>query len=347
MATKIKIGHASISENNSINGSAGDSTGREVYINEDFSITGLSPDLVLRPKTQKLAENSAKACEAGCANDHIGYSQNGRNTLYSLAKDVEYDLSKVNKDCNTDCSAFMTVCAIAGGSKISYGSNAPTTTNMRARFKQSGDYTIITGSKYLTSTDYLKRGDILVCEGSHTVMVLENGISVSDEEITDGVDTGITPITDIRIRCIDMMVDTTEETKAIASFNIIERKAGAPDKALSVSTIKNYTWSYKLEKLEDSTTKTGKFTLESSKHKLSFTDLKPGTTYSIQIVATNKKSESKEFCSSRVLFTTLPTKTSSSIAKQEFTGKALNIINRIYVKVADVFKQAVIYKNEV
>ena len=111
MATKIKIGHASISENNTAYGTAGDSTGREVCINENFSILDLAPHVVLRPKTSTLAEKSAKACEDGCNNNNIGYSQSGRNTLYNLAKNNGYKLSDVGL-CNTDCSAFVN-CAFA------------------------------------------------------------------------------------------------------------------------------------------------------------------------------------------------------------------------------------------
>lgn len=347
MATKIKIGHASISENNSVNGVAGDSTGKEVYINSDFDINSLKPNVLLRPNTAILANASAKACEAGCNNDNIGYSQNGRNTLYNLAKGNGYDLSKVGV-CNTDCSAFMAVCAIAGGSKISYGSNAPTTTNMRTRFKQSGDYTVLTDSKHLTMTDYLKRGDILVCEGSHTVMVLENGSSVDDDEVDpEGGSTGITLITDIRIRYINIDITNIEPTKVSASIKVLERKAGVPDKALNKSTINRYDWSYKLEALSKSENKVSQITLTSNKKELQLSGLKANTTYAIQVIATNKDSKNVEFCSQKMLFTTLPSKPAEDDRKQEFTNKASNSIDHIYIKVNDDFKQAIIYNNEV
>ena len=175
MSTKIKkIGHASISEKNSVNGEAGDSTGKEVCLVKEYNISRIQPYIVLRPKAD-LVEKSVAACIAGCKNNHIGYSQSTRNTLNTYAKEVGYDLSKVTTDCNTDCSAFMTVCAIAGGANIKYGSNGPTTSTMRAKFTQSGDYTLLTGAEYTNSADSLKRGDILVREGHHTIMVLENG----------------------------------------------------------------------------------------------------------------------------------------------------------------------------
>jgi hypothetical protein len=122
MSTKIKkIGHASISEKNSVNGEAGDSTGKEVCLVKEYNISRIQPYIVLRPKSNVLAEASARACIAGCRNNHIGYSQSTRNTLNTYAKAVGYDLANVTTDCNTDCSAFMTVCAIAGGANIDYG----------------------------------------------------------------------------------------------------------------------------------------------------------------------------------------------------------------------------------
>lgn len=173
----IKIGHSSIDENGKISGGvAGDQNGKEICTRAWYSKEW---NVLLRPKSSDLAEKSAKACEAGCANSKIGYDQNQRNTLNTQAKAVGYELSKIAKACECDCSAFMHVCAIAGGANLSYGSNGYTTRTMVAAFVKSGDYEKLTDSKYLTSDKYLRRGDILVKEGSHTVMVLENGSAVS------------------------------------------------------------------------------------------------------------------------------------------------------------------------
>lgn len=120
----------------------------------------------------------AKACEAGCANNHIGYDQYQRNTLRTRAREANWDLSKITVDCETDCSAFMTVCAEAAGIDMdgTYTSgNAPVTQNMRQKFVGTGAFTALTDSKYLTTDRYLKRGDILVYEKGHTVMALSNG----------------------------------------------------------------------------------------------------------------------------------------------------------------------------
>ena len=168
----VKIGHASIDENGKASGgNAGDSTKKEVCVRSWYNGGWHT---VLRPKNSNLAEKSAIACENACANDKIGYDQYQRNTLYTKAKAVGFDIAKIIDSCETDCSALMHVCAIAGGANLSYGSNGFTTRNMVSGFYNSGDYEKLTESKYLTSDQYLKRGDILVKTG-HTAMVLENG----------------------------------------------------------------------------------------------------------------------------------------------------------------------------
>ncbi len=174
----VLIGHASISEKGTVNGAKGDSTGKEVctrlWYNKNW-------DGVLRPISAILAENSAKACENGCKNGNIGYGQNDRNTAHTEAKKVSYNLKKIKTKCNTDCSAYMTLCAIAGGcTELEYTGNAPTTSTMTTAFVNTGKYKLLTDTKYLTSDKYLKRGDILVKKGSHTVMVLSNGECVNN-----------------------------------------------------------------------------------------------------------------------------------------------------------------------
>ena len=180
----VRIGHASLNEHGKISGGkAGDQTGKEVCIRNwyrrDWSV-------MLRPKNADLAEKSAKACEAGCQNNLIGYSQANRNSLHACAQRVAYNLAKVNNYCETDCSAFMTICAIAGGARnLEYTTNAPTTSTMRKAFAKSGLYEVHTESMYLTSDKHLKRGDILVAEGKHTVMVLDNGNGNMVKSVTD------------------------------------------------------------------------------------------------------------------------------------------------------------------
>ena len=180
----VKIGHSSIDENGKISGGrAGDQTGREV-ITRSWYNGGWHT--VLRPVRAELAEKSAEACEDACANNNVGYDQYGRNTLHTKAKAAGFDIAKISEPCECDCSSLMHVCAIAGGAKLNYGSNGLTTRNMVTAFVGSGDYVKLTDSKYLTSDQYLLRGDILVKNG-HTVMVLEDGPKAANVPNSDTV----------------------------------------------------------------------------------------------------------------------------------------------------------------
>ena len=176
----VKIGHASIDENGKASGGkAGDQTGKELCIRDWYS---KGWNVLLRPATAQLAEKSAAACEAACRNEHIGYDQSRRNSLYEQAAAAGFDLGRIEKGCACDCSSLMHVCAMAGAN-LTYGSNGCTTRTMVRHFLASGDYIKLTGKEFLTGEESLLRGDILVKEGSHTVMVLGSFIIQPQPEI--------------------------------------------------------------------------------------------------------------------------------------------------------------------
>ena len=169
----IRIGHASIDENGKITGgTSGDQNEKEVCTRNWYDGGW---EFLARPKSTAVAEKMALACEAGCGNPNIGYDQNQRNSLNTQAKKVDYDLSKISTPCETDCSAFVSVCVLAAGVELAYVGNLPTTRTIKSVLTESGDFDIYTDSKYLTGTDYLRRGDILCKAGRHTVMVLDSG----------------------------------------------------------------------------------------------------------------------------------------------------------------------------
>ena len=172
----IKIGHASIDEKGKAkNGQSGDQNGKEVFTRNWYN-GGWG--FLARAKDPEVAEAIAKAAAAGCANDLIGYDQNQRNTLLTRAKAVDWDLAKISKACECDCSSFVTCCVMASGIQIWSGGNAPTTATLRNALKKSGAFEILTESKYISSADCLRRGDILVRpktskRGGHTVIIVD------------------------------------------------------------------------------------------------------------------------------------------------------------------------------
>lgn len=169
----VRIGHASKDERGkATGGTAGDQTGKEVCIRSWYNG---SWGFVARAKDAAVAEAIAAAAEAGCNNDNIGYDQSGRNTLMTQAKAVGFDLSKITTPCEADCSSFVSVCVRAALGKDFYSGNAPTTSTLKKVLSGTGAFDILTDSKYLTSANYLRRGDILCKPASHTAMVLDDG----------------------------------------------------------------------------------------------------------------------------------------------------------------------------
>ena len=167
------IGHASLGSNGKTTGDKAGDQGREVTTTSYYK---KSWNYVLRPKDKNIAELIATQCEKGCANQHIGYNQQKRNSLRTQAKLVGMQLDRIATDCDCDCSSFMSVCCECVGIPIPYNNNnAPTTSSMRTAFMNTGYFDLLTDKKYLNSDDYLLRGDILVAVGQHTVMVLSDG----------------------------------------------------------------------------------------------------------------------------------------------------------------------------
>lgn len=178
----VKIGHASIDENNKAKGgNAGDQTGKEVCTRNWYSKPWTS---VIRPNKAATAEKIARAMEQACANDNIGYDQSQRTTLYTKAKEVNWDISKITSKCECDCSSLVAVCVNAAGIGVSKDIY---TGNELSALKAAGAFTIYTDAKHTGGSGYLKRGDILLGSG-HTAIVLSDGGSVS-EPVSGGATT--------------------------------------------------------------------------------------------------------------------------------------------------------------
>lgn len=165
----VKIGSARSSYGNT---SPGDqSNGKEVST-QSWYLHSLGW-VLLRPKSAAHAELIAKAMEAACANDRIGYDQGTRGTLYSAIKDKGFDPSKCTSRVNTDCSALVRVCCAHAGIMAE---NFTTSGEVNA-LMATGAFEKLTADKYTKVSDYLNRGDILVTKTKgHTVVVLSDGV---------------------------------------------------------------------------------------------------------------------------------------------------------------------------
>ncbi|MDT3387675.1 MAG: peptidoglycan-binding protein [Bacteroidota bacterium] len=125
-----------------------------------------------------MAEKVAQCMENACKNNNIGYDQLQRNTLLAQARKYNYDVSKVNTPCETDCSALVSVACMYAGvpeSVLTLSGNCATTRTLQAVLKATGDVQIFTTPLYTANTTRLKRGDILLKAGHHVVVVVDIG----------------------------------------------------------------------------------------------------------------------------------------------------------------------------
>lgn len=178
-----KIGHASHDERGKYaGGQAGDQTKDEVCIRTWYSRPWNVVFWATEPSTR---EKMAVAMEQACANDYIGYDQgtagnyNDRYTLYQALEKNGRQMAKISAPCETDCSNLVACCARCAGVNIS---PEIYTGNEKQAFKNAKDFNgkkvefeFHTESKYLNSADYIPRGAVLLYEGHHTAINLENG----------------------------------------------------------------------------------------------------------------------------------------------------------------------------
>lgn len=170
--SNVRVGSARIDENGKVSGGVpGDQTGLEVAIEPWY--LHKQGWVVIRAKDSKVRERIAICMEAACANNFIGYNQDGSWELYDKSKQYGWDCSKVNVTANTDCSSLVRTCvAFAAQKEIAWFS----TLNEVTVLDGTKLFDILTDAKYTKSSDYLLRGDILcTCTQGHTVVVLDNG----------------------------------------------------------------------------------------------------------------------------------------------------------------------------
>lgn len=172
----VKIGSARSNEFGGITGGTpGDQKGGAEVSTQDWYLHSKGW-IVIRLDDSTMREKVAKCMEMACENDHVGYCQTHRTSLTIEAKQYNYNVSKVTKNVETDCSELVRVCCLYAGLKVS---TFATSTEVAA-FKATGKVQVLTDDKYCKFSDYLKRGDILVTKTKgHTVVVLNDGDKVT------------------------------------------------------------------------------------------------------------------------------------------------------------------------
>ena len=178
----VMIAHASINEHGRVSGgNLGDQTKKEVCIRSWY---GKPWGCVIRFIDADMREKVAKCMEDAARNDHIGYDQSRRNTLLNCSRRYNFDVSKVIENCATDCSALVSLACIYAGipeNKLVINGNSASTRTLKQALKATGEVNIFTTSDYTTKPDKLLRGDILLKEGAHVVVVISTDKKSIDE----------------------------------------------------------------------------------------------------------------------------------------------------------------------
>ncbi len=154
-------------------GKAGNQSGKELRVTRWFDCDW---DCVIRAEDPQTAETIATVMEQAMVNKHIGYDMWDRNTLYDLARETNWDLSAITTDCETDCSALVSVVLIAAGfdpSEVYRNGALCTTYNLQNVIEEHGGFLFYTSSDYTMSDIYLERGDIILSTQRHVAVVVQ------------------------------------------------------------------------------------------------------------------------------------------------------------------------------
>lgn len=175
----VKIGNAVRDETgNGHNGQAGDQDKYEVRIQNWY----LSPKgwYIIRANDAEIREKIAYAMKRACDNDNIGYDKSDRYTAYNWCKKHNnYDPGAITEPVEVDCSALVRLCCAYAGVFVSdfY------TGNEVSILKATGKFTVITDTAITNTSDYVRRGDIIVTRTvGHTAVILDNGPKAEIDE---------------------------------------------------------------------------------------------------------------------------------------------------------------------
>lgn len=178
---RAMIGSARSDENKKAHGGKpGDQTGNEVSMQEWYLHS--KGWRTFRPKSAAAAARIAEEMRAACENSAVGYDQYQRNTLYEAAARVNFEISRVQTPCETDCSALVRVCCAAAGIALP---ESVSTANLASALLSTGAFDEITDEDCNLRGNGLRAGDIQVTRSKgHTVVVVTGSGSVLKRGMT-------------------------------------------------------------------------------------------------------------------------------------------------------------------
>lgn len=172
-------------------GKAGDQTGDEWALRSWYNRPWTH---VLRYPDENVGRLIAELAVEGAQNNHIGYDQEERYTLWDCLKVNGFRPANIKTNCEADCTAGVSACIKATGYLLGIENLKNISAylysgNMRQALKAAG-FKVLTANKYLSSPSYLMAGDILLCEEHHAATNISYGDKVSG---TGATVTDLTP----------------------------------------------------------------------------------------------------------------------------------------------------------
>lgn len=187
-----RISNCGKSEDGGVYGQPGDQTTQE-YWNINYWANGWK--YVFRYPAASIASAIAMYAEHAAANDHLGYSWSGRETMWQQISFLTsncmkpgsggiHDPMNINADCNADCSSStMAVIRAVGLDKnvpALAGANISWTTGAMIEGLESLGFRKMP----FTGENNLRTGDILMTDG-HACIVISGNCECGPEELTD------------------------------------------------------------------------------------------------------------------------------------------------------------------
>lgn len=165
-------------------GNAGDQTGQEWWVINWWDAGWCC---ALRHPNSKVCTTLADLALQAAENNNIGYDQSQRLTFWQALKNAEYEPKKICEPCEADCSSGVAALIKATGHILGIEAlkdipETLTTFNMRSALVHAG-FTLLEGSKYVCSDDYLRAGDILLNDYAHVAIQVSTG-SKAQEQVT-------------------------------------------------------------------------------------------------------------------------------------------------------------------
>lgn len=171
------ISNCSIDERGKISGGkAGDNNGKEWRVRSWYSYPW---NVVLHHPNPEVRKLGAKLAREAANNNNIGYNQLKRTTFWKELEKVGYSPAAIKTKCDSDCSAgvaaiYKAVGYLLNDDKLKAININAYTGNLKAALKAAG-FEVLTAAKYRTSDKYIYSGDVLLKEGRHTAINLDNG----------------------------------------------------------------------------------------------------------------------------------------------------------------------------